>query len=187
MFQRLFGRERNRNRVITEALYASIVAAARQTAFYSDWCVPDTPLGRFEMLSLHMFLFQHRLQGEVGAEREIAQNLIDDFFTDVDHSLRELGVGDLGVPKRMKKLARMYYGRTAAYHDALERDDRLALAAALTRNVYPESTSWAQAVRLADHVFDTVQALADQDTGTIVGGAIDFPKPAVPEGERSHA
>ena len=64
MFQRLFGRERSANRAITEALYASIVAAARQKLFYSDWNVPDTPLGRFEMLSLHMFLFQHRMRGE---------------------------------------------------------------------------------------------------------------------------
>ncbi|TIS02967.1 MAG: ubiquinol-cytochrome C chaperone, partial [Mesorhizobium sp.] len=55
MFQRLFGRERHANRAITEALYAQIVAAARQTVFYSDWNVPDTPLGRFEMLSLHMY------------------------------------------------------------------------------------------------------------------------------------
>ena len=64
MFQRLFGRERQANRAITDALYAQIVAAARQTVFYSDWNVPDTPLGRFEMLSLHMFLFLHRLRGE---------------------------------------------------------------------------------------------------------------------------
>ena len=69
MFQRLFGRERNANRVITEALYASIVAAARQEVFYSDWQAPDTPLGRFEVLSLHMFLFQHRMRGEQGPAR----------------------------------------------------------------------------------------------------------------------
>jgi len=123
MFQRLFGRERNANRAITEALYAQIVAAARQTVFYSDWNVPDTPLGRFEMLSLHMFLFQHRLRGEEGVAQEVAQVLIDEFFLDVEHSLRELGVGDVGVPKRMKKLAKMFYGRTAAYDDALERGD----------------------------------------------------------------
>ena len=60
-----------------------------------------------------MFLFQHRMRGESGASREIAQVLIDEFFGDVDHSLRELGIGDIGVPKRMKKLARMFYGRTA--------------------------------------------------------------------------
>ncbi|TIS80786.1 MAG: ubiquinol-cytochrome C chaperone, partial [Mesorhizobium sp.] len=99
MFQRLFGRERHANRAITEALYAQIVAAARQTVFYSDWNVPDTPLGRFEMLSLHMYLIQHRLRGEGGAAAEIAQVLIDEFFLDVDHSLRELGISDVVVPQ----------------------------------------------------------------------------------------
>jgi len=134
MFQRLFGRERQSNRAITEALYERIVAAARQKVFYSHWNVPDTPLGRFEMLSLAMFLFQHRLRGETGAAAEVAQVLIDEFFTDVEHSLRELGISDVGVPKRMKKLARMFYGRTGAYADSIERGDRAALAAALARD-----------------------------------------------------
>ncbi len=110
MFQRLFG-QRHANRTITDALYRQIVAAARQPLFYSAWNVPDTPLGRFEMLSVHMFLFLHRMRREEGASREIAQVLTDEFFRDVEHSLRELGIGDLGVPKRMKKLARMFYGR----------------------------------------------------------------------------
>ena len=77
MFKRLFGGDRNANRAITDALYGQIVAAARQPVFYSDWNVPDTPLGRFEMLSLHMFLFQHRLRGEAGVSRDIAQVLTD--------------------------------------------------------------------------------------------------------------
>jgi cytochrome b pre-mRNA-processing protein 3 len=177
MFQRLF-RDRNANRAITEALYASIVAAARQEALYSDWQVPDTPLGRFEMVSLHMFLFQHRMRMEQGASRDIAQMLIDDFFQDVDHSLRELGVGDLGVPKRMKKLARMYYGRTAAYSDALERDDTEALAAALTRNVRPDAASWPEAAQLAEYVAGANRALAEQNAESISGGSIRFPPAA---------
>lgn len=177
MFQRLFGRERNANRVITEALYASIVAAARQEVFYSDWQAPDTPLGRFEVLSLHMFLFQHRMRGEQGPARDIAQILIDDFFTDIDHSLRELGVGDLGVPKRMKKLAKMYYGRTASYSEALESGDKQALASALARNIRPDAASWPQSVQLADYVIAADKALARQDTGTICGGSIWFPTP----------
>lgn len=177
MFQRLFGRERNANRAITEALYASIVAAARQAPFYSDWNVPDTPLGRFEMLSLHMFLFQHRMHDAGDAAREIAQILIDDFFEDVDHSLRELGIGDMGIPKRMKKLAKMYYGRTAAYDDALGRGDREALVAALSRNIQPEAASWSEAAHLADYVLGAVDRLAAQDTGAICAGRISFPAP----------
>jgi cytochrome b pre-mRNA-processing protein 3 len=177
MFQRLFGRERNANRAITEALYASIVAAARQPLFYSDWNVPDTPLGRFEMLSLHMFLFQHRMHEEIGPSKDIAQILIDDFFTDVDHSLRELGIGDLGVPKRMKKLAKMYYGRTAAYADALDRGDREALEAALSRNIHPDAALWPEAARLADYVLGAVDTLARQDSEVIRAGQISFPSP----------
>src|SRR5690606_28997117 len=138
MFQSLFRRGQKINHAITERLYASIVAAARHEALYSEWRVPDTPLGRFEMVSLHMFLFQHRMRNEQGASREIAQILIDDFFQDVDHSLRELGIGDLGVPKRMKKLARMHYGRTAAYSEALEQHDTETLQAALARNICPD-------------------------------------------------
>lgn len=179
MFQRLFSRERSANRAITEALYASIVAAARQKLFYSAWNVPDTPIGRFEMLSLHMFLFQHRMRGEAGASHELAQILIDDFFADVDHSLRELGIGDMGIPKRMKKLARMYYGRTAAYDDALERNDGEALRTALARNIRPDAQSWPESARLAKYVVGAVEMLAAQDSDAIRRGAIEFPAPAV--------
>jgi cytochrome b pre-mRNA-processing protein 3 len=174
MFQRLFGRQRQANRVITEALYGEIVAAARQHVFYSDWDVPDTPLGRFEMLSLHMFLFQHRMQGTQGVSQDIAQVLIDEFFLDVEHSLRELGIGDMGVPKRMKKLAKMFYGRTAAYAEALELGDAALLAAALARNVRPDAGNWPQAQMLADYAMLTQKTLAAQTTDAIEAGKLTF-------------
>lgn len=177
MFKRLFGRERNANRAIAAALYETIVAAARQEHFYSHWQVPDVPLGRFEMLSLHMFLFQRRMRAE-GPARDIAQELIDDFFQDVDHSLRELGIGDLGVPKRMKKLAKMYFGRTAAYSDALDRGDRDALAAALTRNVRPDSGEWLEARLLADYVIAADTLLAGQSEEAICAGSLTYPSAA---------
>lgn len=175
MFQRLFSRERQANRAITEALYGEIVAAARQPVFYSHWNVPDTPLGRFEMLSLAMFLFQHRLRGEQGVSRDVAQVLIDEFFKDVEHSLRELGISDVGVPKRMKKLAKMFYGRTAAYADALESGDRAALAAALARNIRPDAGDWPQAGELADYACAANAALAGQASETIRSGVVSFP------------
>jgi cytochrome b pre-mRNA-processing protein 3 len=179
MFQRLFGRARGVNRDVTEALYAAIVAAARQPVLYSRWEAPDTPLGRFEMLSLHMFLFQHRLRAETGAARDLAQEMIDAFFADVDHSLRELGIGDMGIPKRMKKLARMFYGRTGACAEAIERRDVAALAAALRRNVRPEDgAAWAQAEALAAYALAANDALAEQDAAAICAGRIVFPDAA---------
>ena len=174
MFKRLFGARRQTNREITERLYEAIVAAARQPHFYSHWKVPDTPLGRFEMLSLHMFLCQHRLHEAEAGARQVAQVLIDEFFLDIDHSLRELGISDVGVPKRMKRLARMYYGRTAAYADALERNDDEALAAALARNIRPDE-QWAGAPDLASYVKSAVAHLAAQPVANICAGQLDFP------------
>lgn len=177
MFKRLFGTERIANRKITDALYSEIVAAARQPAYYSAWNVPDTPLGRFEMLALHMFLFLFSGRNEHGAVRDIQQQVTDEFFSDVDHSLRELGIGDLGIPKRMKKLARMFYGRAATYGDALERGDRAALAEALTRNVRPDSGPWAEADDLAGYVMAAARHLASQPGSDILAGRINFPAP----------
>ena len=178
MFHRLFGRESRANQAAADGLYAQIVAAARQPGFYSDWCVPDTPLGRFEIISLHMLLFQHRLRGEPDPSREIAQILIDDFFTEVDHSLRELGIGDTSVPKRMKKLARMFYGRTVSYSDALDAGDHAAMSAALHRNVCPGVAEWPQAVCLADYAFEAREALRGQSSADIVAGSVKFPSAA---------
>ncbi|ODT16673.1 MAG: ubiquinol-cytochrome C chaperone [Mesorhizobium sp. SCN 65-12] len=175
MFQRLFGRHRQANRAITEAIYGEIVAAARQRVFYSDWNVPDTPLGRFEMLSLHMLLFQHRMRAGQEAARALAQVLIDEFFLDIDHSLRELGIGDVGVPKRMKKLAKMFYGRTAAYSDSLDRDDEAALAAALARNIRPDLADWPHAGRLAAYAMGARRHLAAQPSAAIEAGKLSFP------------
>ena len=176
MFQRLFRRDSNRK--IVEDLYASIVAAARREHYFSVWQVPDTPLGRFEMISLTMFLLQHRLRDETGAAREMAQSLIDDFFTDVDHSLRELGIGDMGVPKRMKKLARMFYGRTLSYGEAIDAADQAALAVALARNIRPDAADWPHGPALAAHVMASVEQLRATPTESILKGHLVFAEPA---------
>lgn len=180
MFNRLF--RRGGNRTIIDALYGKIVASARQPGFYSAWDVPDTPLGRFEMLSLHMFLVMHRLRGEDGASAALSQELADEFFKDVDHSLRELGIGDMGVPKRMKKLAKMFYGRVGTYGSALNADDRAELAVALKRNVRSDAGDWPQAPHLADYVFAAREMLARQPSQAIQEGAVGFPEPAVAGG-----
>lgn len=179
MFERWFGKGRRANRAISDALYGEIVAAARQPVLYAHWQVPDTPLGRFEMVALHMLLVQRRLRGAPAAAADIAQVLTDEFFTDLDHSLRELGVGDMGVPKRMKRLARMFYGRTRAYGDALDAGDRAALAAALARNVRPGVETWPEAIRLADYAVEASDALAGQDLEAICGGRLIFPEAAI--------
>lgn len=178
LFRRLFPRRDPAIQRTVEALYEQIVAAARQPVFYSDWQVPDTPLGRYEMLSLHMFLFLRRVRGEDGAIRDVAQELTDTFFKDMDHSIRELGVSDVGVPKRMKKLSRMFYGRIASYGDALDRHDGDALTAALARNVRPDAAEWPDAGQLASYVADAAKALEGQGTSAFLAARVSFAPPA---------
>ena len=172
---KIFGFRGRGNRELTDAIYAGIVAAARQPGLYAQMNVPDTPLGRFEMLSLHMLFFLERVEGEAGVIRDIAQDVTDGFFLDLDHSLRELGISDMGVPKRMKKLARMFYGRTKAYGDALRAGDQTALAEALKRNVRPGDAAWAEAGNLAAYALATHRHLAAIPTAAIAEGRIDFP------------
>lgn len=179
MFSSLFSFGRRSNRDVTDALYAEIVASARQDVFYSQWNVPDTPLGRYEMLCLHMFLFLRAARGGDEIVRDVAQELTDEFFKDVDHSLRELGIGDVGVPKRMKKLARMFYGRVESYGNALDADDRPALAKALARNVRPGEDEWPQAAALAGYVMQADRALAPQ-AGAFASGKVEFPAADTP-------
>lgn len=181
MFKRLFGLSRSPNEQIVDSLYEQIVAAARQPRFYADWQVPDTPTGRFEMLSLHMFLFLRRSRTGNEALAAIAQETVDTFFTEIDHSLRELGISDTGVPRRMKKLARMFYGRTQSYTEALEADDESAMAEALARNVVPADAAWTGAAELAAYVFAADRALARQSDEAIVAGSISFAAPATAE------
>jgi cytochrome b pre-mRNA-processing protein 3 len=95
------------------------VAAARQEVFYARWAVPDTVDGRFDMIALHLFLVLERLKGEGQAVEDFRQVLTDTFFQDMDRSLREMGVGDISVGKKVRKMAEAFYGRVQAYAAAL--------------------------------------------------------------------
>lgn len=174
MLSRLFGRPKSGNRDVVDAVYGEIVAAARQPVFYARWGVPDTPLGRFEMMGLHLFLVLHRLREAAPPGKALAQELADEFFKDVEHSIRELGIGDMGVPKRMKKLARMFYGRVAAYDAALQAGDAQAMAEALRRNVVPEDAAWPHGAALASYAFSAARHLAAQPEALLLEGRARF-------------
>ncbi|MEO1701777.1 MAG: ubiquinol-cytochrome C chaperone family protein [Pseudomonadota bacterium] len=127
----------NTNSLIVDQTFETIVTAARQPTLFADWGVPDTPLGRYESLSLHVILFLYRTREASHAVKSLEQDVVDEFFKDIDHSVRELGVGDAGVPKRMKKLGKMFYGRMGPYWQALDARDEASLAQAIKRNITP--------------------------------------------------
>src|SRR5262245_61207597 len=136
----IFGlfKKKNHNQTIVNRQYAALTSSARVPFFYTDLDVPDTVMGRFEMLTVVMILFFRRTANSVVSGQELAQEIVDAFFQDIDHSIRELGIGDQSVPKRMKKLAGMFYGRLETYAAALQEKDAEKLASALQRNIYPE-------------------------------------------------
>lgn len=169
-------RRRARQETI-ERLYGVIVAQARLPSFYMDYAVPDTPEGRFDLLVLHVHLVFRRLATDPAA-RETAQEMFDYFIADMDAALRELGVGDLKVGKKMRGVGEAYYGRANAYDAALKESGEGALAAALGRNIFGgDETKLLEARRLAHYVRIAADALAAQDGAIITGGAPAFPAP----------
>ena len=186
MIMSLFRRApRMLNEKIVDKAYDAIVAAARNPVLYAEWGVPDTPLGRYESVGLHMILFLHRTRGAESPLDEFAQDVLDEFFKDVDHSMRELGVGDPSVPKRMKKLARMFYGRMGNYWSALDSEDADALGEALARNVAPEDPAVIDRDGIARYMMGSARYLAEIPDSELLAGGVRFPDPA--EAERRPA
>ncbi len=157
-------------------IYSGIVAQARQPVFYAGLGVPDTLEGRYDMLMLHAWLYMRRLNGEDEPAREIARKVIDLMFDDMDTSLREMGVGDLSVPKKIKKMAQAFYGRASAYDTALDEGGD-ALAEAVRRNVFAGEGRAEDASALATYIHQAIAALAAQPTQDLVGGGPVFPTP----------
>jgi cytochrome b pre-mRNA-processing protein 3 len=175
MLTRLF--RRKGHDPVAWRLYEAIVAQGRRPEFYQVWGVPDTLDGRFDMIALHSFLVLHRLKRDHEATAALAQDLFDALFLDMDRALRELGAGDLGVGKRVKAMARGFYGRVAAYEDSLSAGEA-ALGRALGRNLFAtvEPTA-AQLSAMAAYVVRQVGTLDRQDTGQFLTGRVTFGAP----------
>lgn len=168
-------RDAGRRKTI-ERLYGAIVAQARQPLFYRDFGVPDTLEGRFDFLVLHMHLVNERLAAAGEAGRTLGQELLDHFFEDMDASLREIGIGDLTVPKKMRTLAEAYLGRSALYGPAIAKGDKTAFAAAIGRNILGHADA-EEATLLATYALETAQALNKQSLEQFLAGSVEFPAP----------
>lgn len=158
------------------ALYGAIVAQARLPGFYNGYGVPDTVEGRFELIVLHLALVLDRL-AELPALRDLGQGVFDRFCEDMDDNLREMGVGDLTVPKQMRRMGGAFYGRARAYREALAAADDTALAGILTRNVYGQTPGDRYAQRLAAYMRETVRHLKALDQAALAAGKVRFPAP----------
>ena len=170
-----FRKPRTPQRGTIEAIYGTIVTQAREPLFYRDLDVPDTVNARFDLLVLHLWMVLRRLRSADGAAN-VSQRLFDHFCDDMDANLREMGVGDLTVPKRMQAFGEAFYGRAAAYDLALASGAE-PLVQALCKNVL-DGRGMENARRLATYVETAIATLAGLNEVTLLGAAWTFPLPA---------
>jgi cytochrome b pre-mRNA-processing protein 3 len=154
-------------------LYTTTVGSARDPFLYTDLGVPDTLDGRFDMIGLHAFLLIRRLSRDTEPGPALAQAVFDAMFSDMDINLRELGVGDLSVGRKVKEMWEAFHGRSRAYSAALDAGDDAAFETALARNVWrggePPASGPAGLVRLSHAQLGHLgtQALPKLAAGTV--------------------
>lgn len=173
IFEKFFGTSQEQK--AAAGLYETIVRQARDPSLYLHCGVADTTEGRFDMITMHAVLVMRRLkQGGVEAHK-LSQALFDHMFADVDMNLREMGVGDMGIGRRVKKMAAGFYGRLAAYDEALAADGDTALVAALKRNLDKgESISEANLTRLASYMRECRAIIEAMDLSRLLSGELDL-------------
>ena len=171
-----------------QGLYGAIVAQARSPVFYLHFGVSDSVEGRFELIVLHLVLVLRRLGVEAAAASAhppvpgpgsaVGQRLFDVFCRDLDDNLREMGVGDLAVPRRMRQFGEAFYGRQTAYAAALgAAADPRELEMALARNILSEVAAGEKAAALARYVRAAATQLATQPEDALIAGKVVFPSP----------
>ena len=158
-----------------ERLYQSILRASRQPKLYTEFEVYDHLDSRFDMLCLHISLLMGRLRmlpEEV--HKPLNQELFDRFFADMDYTLREMGVGDLGVGKRVRKMSEAFMGRLLAYNKSLERNDKTELALVLARNIRRSHHCNDADRRMADYVLESRDRLSAVSDNEMQAGTVDL-------------
>lgn len=169
----LFARKERPADVAGKALYAHVVDQARTPAFYRELGAPDTPMGRFELYTLHTLLLVLRLKGRGETAQETVQAMFDAYVTGLDIGLLELGIGHNSLGKKMKKLGRAFYGRLANWEAALAGGDELQPM--IARTVY-EGVAGADPGPLATYVRAVVAHLAEQSDEVLLQGQVSWPK-----------
>lgn len=173
--------QRRQRQEAAHRLYRAVVGKARAPALYSDFCVPDTNDGRFEMLAVHAALVMRRLAQGDAAAQALGQALFDLMFDDIDRNLRELGVGDLSVGKKVKGIAASFLARAAALEAALPSADEAAVTGILARNLEAADVrpTAPQLAALARYVVELDHALGETQIDALREGRLPPVTPGV--------
>jgi cytochrome b pre-mRNA-processing protein 3 len=172
-------------KLLGRALFESAAHQARAPGLYREGGVPDTVEGRFECYALHVDLVLHRLKGQGPQASEVGQALFDRFLDNLDEGLRDMGVGDLSVGKKMRKLGEAIYGRMKGYDAALDAvvatpdakldaADLASLSALIGRVLFGADEA-PQAAPLAAYAATCARALAAQPLDQVLGAQLAWP------------
>lgn len=180
MFSRRSNERKRRERIALD-LYLAVVGQARLPVFYERLGVADTVDGRFDLVVLHAFVLMRRLGTETGGEAEearaLSQALFDIMFADMDQSLREMGVSDISVGRKVKQMASAFYGRISVYESGISQGAD-ALAEAIARNLYRTAPPSAELpARMAAYCLRQAGHLATQPVAELLAGRIGFLPP----------
>ena len=166
---------------VPEQIYGTVVAQARNPDFFSVLNVPDSVMGRFDVLSLHVYLVSRRMKLEGSTKAlNLSQEIFDHFMADIDRALRELGIGDTTVPKRKKAMAKSFYGQIADFDSAMDTGNSEELVIKVGDRFFPiETGERGNAEALSNYMLRSESFLSGQTIERIYGGQIEWPKEVV--------
>mgnify|MGYP001346317708 FL=1 len=173
MFNNLTRTNIKRNKI---KIYSSIIEQSRQQSFYTNYGVPDTPEGRFDMIIIHAFLVLRRLRDET--TNDLSQEIFDLMFADMEQNLREMGIGDTGIAKKIMAMAEAFYGRIKVYEIGLK--DTPFLKKALNRNLFRDSNAKEEQIRsMAKYIKQEANRIETIEINEILNGNLSFSSPSV--------
>ncbi len=172
-------------------LYGAAAAQARLPQFFTVGGVPDSLDGRFDLLTLHLVLLMRRLDGQGRPAMALRQRLFDLFAADMDRNLRELGVGDTGISRRVKTMGQAFYGRLQAYDQAFQAPEaqrQTVLMTALDKNLYGTvPTAPVALAAMAHYMIETMDYLQQQPVSAMLAGHVNFLTPRLDDHGRPDA
>ena len=166
-----------KNMSVCYRIYNSIVTQSRHSYFYINHGVPDTPDGRFDMITIHVFLVIRKLKNEHNKNYEMAQEIFDIMFADMEQNLREMGSGDVGVSMKIKAMVEAFYGRIKVYEAGFK--NILLLENALNRNLFRKTNpNKFQVKSMAEYIQHEALRLEKVEIKDILKGNISFSIPS---------
>lgn len=158
-------------------IYGSLMTHSRSATFFTDYGIPDSVMGRFDVLSLHIYLLARRLREEGSPiSQDLSQEVFDLYVSDVERALRELGIGDTSVPKKKKKMIRSFYGQIDDFDEAINKSDKATIIEKI-KNRYLSETENPNPEILCEYMLATEAHLKAQEMKSVLSGEVTWLQP----------